>query len=565
VSEDPQAGSIQPRTWFPAERPASSIWRPQRWTLPTRIAIALSTIGVLLIGVVATAAVLQVQDRRAQQLVIGDYYDALRLSQGYYISMLDSETAVRGYALTGDPADLKPLNDAGQPWNHPVSPVFAQKLPKETAALAQLRTVEQASRAWYQQWAAPSIQQIQSGRKLTTAQVRAGKALFDVVRADYKSYINQTRDRRQQASDHLQSLTNLLFDTVILAALIAVLGGLALGQLLQRWVSKPVAHLAAETRLVSGGDLRHRVTTFGPLEFVELGADVEAMRRHLVAQLAVVEQASREVDAAKVTLEEQTQELQRSNRELEQFAYVASHDLQEPLRKVASFCQMLERRYAGQLDERADQYIHFAVDGAKRMQQLINDLLEFSRVGRLSSPRVDVQLMSCLRLAMGNLESAREESGAVVTWDELPTVLGEAPLLTQLLQNLIGNAIKFRGVEPPAIHVGVRQDGNFWEFRCTDNGIGIEPEYADRVFLIFQRLHPKEVYSGTGIGLAMCKKIVEHHGGRIWVDTGGGPGATIRWTLPVAPAPGTAIAVGAESVAIEAGQSDPVEAAGASS
>jgi signal transduction histidine kinase len=562
VSSDLDSGSVQPRLWTPAERPPSSIWRPQRWTLPSRIAISLGTIGVLLIGVVASAAVLQVQDRHAQQLVISDYYDALRISQGYYIGMLDSETALRGYALTSDANMLQPFNDSGQPWNHPVSSIFAQKLPKETQSLAKLRLVEQASQAWYQQWAAPTIQQVQRGQRPTAAQVEAGKVLFDRVRADYQDYIGQARGRRQQVADHLEFLTKLLFVAVILAALIAVVGGLVLGQLLHRWVSKPVAHLAAETRLVSGGDLRHRVTTFGPLEFVELGADVDAMRRHLVAQLAVVEQASREVDAAKVTLEEQTLELQRSNRELEQFAYVASHDLQEPLRKVASFCQMLERRYGGQLDERADQYIHFAVDGAKRMQQLINDLLEFSRVGRLSSPRVDVQLMSCLRLAMGNLETAREESGAVVTWDELPTVLGEAPLLTQLLQNLIGNAIKFRGVEPPVIHIGVRRKGAFWEFWCSDNGIGIEPEYADRVFLIFQRLHPKEVYSGTGIGLAMCKKIVEHHGGGIWVDPAGGPGATIRWTLPVAAAPEAAAAA---ELAIEGGSSDSVQTVGTSS
>ncbi len=160
-----------------------------------------------------------------------------------------------------------------------------------------------------------------------------------------------------------------------------------------------------------------------------------------------------------MALEEQTQELQRSNRELEQFAYVASHDLQEPLRKVASFCQMLQRRYSGQLDERADQYIHFAVDGAKRMQQLINDLLEFSRVGRLTTPRIDVDLMDCLRNGLFNLETAREEAGAEVTWDELPHVLGEGPLLTQLLQNLIGNAIKFRSAEPPRVHLACATPG----------------------------------------------------------------------------------------------------------
>jgi light-regulated signal transduction histidine kinase (bacteriophytochrome) len=206
---------------------------------------------------------------------------------------------------------------------------------------------------------------------------------------------------------------------------------------------------------------------------------------------------------------------------------------------VVSFCQMLQWRYIGQLDDRADQYIHFAVDGAKRMQQLINDLLEFSRVGRLNTPRIDVDLMACLNNALFSLQGAIEESGAQVTSDELPHVLGESPLLTQLLQNLIGNGIKFHSDQPPRIHLGVREDGAFWEFWCTDNGIGIEAEYAERVFLIFQRLHAKESYSGTGIGLAMCKKIVEHHGGRIWVDepVAGAEqtGTTVRFTLPMAP------------------------------
>jgi signal transduction histidine kinase len=365
--------------------------------------------------------------------------------------------------------------------------------------------------------------------------VAAGKKLFDQFRDDYDVYIGELRQGRQEARNHLSLMTNLLFVAVIASALIAAIGGIVLWYLMRRWVSKPVVHLASEARVVSDGELRHEVSTFGPPEFIQLGLDVEAMRERLVAQIAAVETAGQEVAQARAALEEQAQELQRSNRELEQFAYVASHDLQEPLRKVASFCQMLERRYKGQLDERADQYIHFAVDGAKRMQQLINDLLEFSRVGRLSTPQIDVDLMECLRNGLFNLQVAREESDAEVTSDDLPHVLGEAPLLTQLLQNLIGNAIKFHSDQPPKVHVGVRRDGDDWQFWVSDNGIGIEPEYAERVFLIFQRLHAKETYGGTGIGLAMCKKIVEHHGGRIWVDesTPGAPGTTVRFTLPV--------------------------------
>jgi light-regulated signal transduction histidine kinase (bacteriophytochrome) len=232
-------------------------------------------------------------------------------------------------------------------------------------------------------------------------------------------------------------------------------------------------------------------------------------------------------------VEEQAEDLLRSNAELEQFAYVASHDLQEPLRKVASFCQLLERRYKGQLDERGEQYIEFAVDGAKRMQQLINDLLAFSRVGRLTSDFVDVDLSAALAQALTQLDMVVSEAGAQVTSDPLPTVQGENTLLVQLFQNLVGNGVKFSGGATPRIHIGVRRDGDMWEFCCSDNGIGIEPQYQDKIFVIFQRLHGRDVYGGTGIGLAMCKKIVEYHGGRMWLDTTVTEGATFRWTLPV--------------------------------
>jgi light-regulated signal transduction histidine kinase (bacteriophytochrome) len=254
------------------------------------------------------------------------------------------------------------------------------------------------------------------------------------------------------------------------------------------------------------------------------------MRTALFAQFeAITESHAR--------LEEQAEELRRSNRDLEQFAYVASHDLQEPLRKVASFTQLLQKRYGGQMDERADQYIAFAVDGAKRMQRLIQDLLGFSRVGRLGGEVTDVDLNQALADALDNLEHTVADAGAVVTHDELPVVRGEYPLLVQLFQNLVGNAVKFRSPDrPPQVHLGARavEDSTRgeWELLCQDNGIGIDAQYADRVFVIFQRLHAKDVYEGTGIGLALCKKIVEFHGGQIWIDPPAGEGTVIRWTLP---------------------------------
>jgi light-regulated signal transduction histidine kinase (bacteriophytochrome) len=237
------------------------------------------------------------------------------------------------------------------------------------------------------------------------------------------------------------------------------------------------------------------------------------------------------VTAAERRLVAQARELQRSNADLEQFAYVASHDLQEPLRKVASFCQLLERRYSDQLDERGLQYLNFAVDGAKRMQVLINDLLAFSRVGR-STVLVPVDLDDALADARTALAMSISESHAIVSSDPLPTVLGDRGLLAQLLQNLVGNAIKFRSDERPTVHIGVTDEDDHWELCCSDNGIGIEPEYAERVFVIFQRLHPKEEFAGTGIGLALCKRIVEHHGGTIWLDTSVTSGTTMRWTVP---------------------------------
>jgi light-regulated signal transduction histidine kinase (bacteriophytochrome) len=232
-------------------------------------------------------------------------------------------------------------------------------------------------------------------------------------------------------------------------------------------------------------------------------------------------------------LELKARDLERSNAELEQFAYVASHDLQEPLRKVASFCQLLQRRYEGQLDERADQYIEFAVDGAKRMQALISDLLAFSRVGRTEFAPVPVDLDDALTQALDNLGERVQEQGATIEAQPLPTVMGERSLLAAVFQNLVGNAVKFSGDAPPVVRVEARRDGKEWVVSCCDEGIGIEPQYAERVFAIFQRLHPKETYEGTGIGLALTRKIVEHHGGRIWLDTEVRRGTTFRFTLPV--------------------------------
>jgi len=235
---------------------------------------------------------------------------------------------------------------------------------------------------------------------------------------------------------------------------------------------------------------------------------------------------------AEEALKEKTEELARSNRDLEQFAYVASHDLQEPLRMVTSYVQLLARRYKGKLDSDADEFIGFAEDGAIRMWNLINDLLAYSRVGMRSRQLEPADCETALSQSLDNLKVAIEENGAVVTHDALPTVMADNPQLVQLFQNLIENAIKFHGAAPPRLHVSASSNGNGWTFSVRDNGIGIAPEYTKRIFTIFQRLHSREEYAGTGIGLAICQKIVERHGGRIWVESQTGQGATFYFTLP---------------------------------
>ncbi len=226
------------------------------------------------------------------------------------------------------------------------------------------------------------------------------------------------------------------------------------------------------------------------------------------------------------------EELARSNKELGQFAYVASHDLQEPLRMVTSYVQLLARRYRGKLDGDADEFIGFAVNGAARMQQLINDLLTYSRVGTRGKEFEPTNCEVILQQSLKNLQIAIEEKQAIVSHDPLPTVMADNVQLGQLFQNLIGNAIKFQGTEPPHVHMSASRNGNGWVFSVRDNGIGIAPEYAERIFVIFQRLHTREKYPGTGIGLAVCKKIVERHGGRIWVESEPGKGATFYFTMP---------------------------------
>ena len=235
---------------------------------------------------------------------------------------------------------------------------------------------------------------------------------------------------------------------------------------------------------------------------------------------------------AEERLEQTADQLRRSNEDLQQFAYVASHDLKEPLRMVNSFMQLLQKRCGDQLDEQGEEYIAFAVDGATRMKQLIDDLLDYSRVSTRRGTAVPVDCELLLNRALANLRLAIRDTAAEVTHDPLPRLEVDPSQFTQLLQNLVGNGIKFCGDEPPTIHVGVQREEGAWRFSVADNGIGFDPQHLERIFIIFQRLHKREAYPGTGIGLAVSKKIVQRHGGTIWAESRPGEGATFYFTVP---------------------------------
>jgi PAS domain S-box-containing protein len=249
---------------------------------------------------------------------------------------------------------------------------------------------------------------------------------------------------------------------------------------------------------------------------------------NLIVTFNDVTERKRIEEALKTTMAD----LERSNLELEQFAYVASHDLQEPLRMVSSYTQLLAQRYKGRLDSDADDFIGYAVDGASHMQQLINDLLAYSRVGTRGNPPGPVPADQALDRALENLQAALQENAVEITRDPLPTVTIDGVQLSQVFQNLIANAIKFQGDKPPHLHITCAARGLEWVFSVRDNGIGIDPQYLERIFIIFQRLNPRGKYPGTGIGLAMCKRIILRHGGRIWAESESGKGSTFYFSLP---------------------------------
>ncbi len=273
------------------------------------------------------------------------------------------------------------------------------------------------------------------------------------------------------------------------------------------------------------GSLEKRIT--------ERTKDLREAKIATLNMMQDAEEARRETASSNKKLKKSMLDLERSNKELEQFAYVASHDLQEPLRMISSYTQLLAKRFQGQLDEKADKYIHYAVDGAVRMQTLINDLLSYSRVTTRGEPFKNVDCYSVLGQAHLNLKKVIEENQAIIMNNGLPEVKADANQLVRVFQNLIANAIKFRKEETPVIRISAKQKDEEWIFSVQDNGIGIDQKHKDRIFIIFQRLHTRADYAGTGIGLAVCKRIINRHGGKIWVESEPGKGSTFYFTLPI--------------------------------
>jgi signal transduction histidine kinase len=464
-------------------------------------------------------------------MVVDQLDPALQATQDLSVALVNQETGVRGFIVTGNRDFLAPYPQGRQQEEIALATLrqlgAAKLRPELVTDLEQARARVQA---WQSDYAEPAIAAVQTaGPSDTHVDPVLGKTRFDAVRGALDQQRRHLTEARAKARGALSSATTTLL-VVCIAIGAGLLGSLvASGIWMRRIITIPIERLSGEVRTVATGQFGRRVTAQGPRELVTLGADIESMRREIVARLTTVQALNERLDT-------QTAELERSNSDLEQFAHVASHDLQEPLRKVSSFCELLAKRYAGQLDERADQYIHFAVDGARRMSVLINDLLAFSRVGRTATGNwVELDCEALLGQAVRNLGDLVERNGAIITHDPLPTVIGESSLLTTVFQNLISNAIKFRGEQTPEIHVGARLDGDEWLFRVRDNGIGIDPTYAEKIFVIFQRLHSRDAYPGTGIGLALCRKIIDYHRGRIWLDPYTTSGSAFCFTLPATP------------------------------
>lgn len=466
-----------------------------KWSIEKKTIVLLGLASSILVGINAFSYWSFIRHKEASELV-NQSQSRLQKLDNVLSTLKDAETGQRGYLLTGQESYLGPYNSA-------------------------VKTI---------------AQQIEDLRQLTVAEPEQQQQIIDLQPlvnrklAELKQTIDLRKNKGVEAAVQVVSTNQ--------------------GQVLMVQLRQKIQQLQSENYRELQNRLRAKEGDYRRVQLIfSLGIVLNLAAFYLVYR--AIQQETIERKRAEALLRQLNQELEdrvqertlklkelndnlcRSNQELEQFAYVASHDLQEPLRAVNSYAQLFARKYQGHLDAKADKYLNYIMEGATRMQQLINDLLEFSRVGTRGKELSPTDCEVVLSKVLANLKVAIAESNAVVTHDPLPTVLGDGTQLIQLLQNLISNAIKFRREEPPQVHVKAVQSPKEWVFEVRDNGIGMESEYFERIFTIFQRLHSKSEYPGTGIGLAVCKKIVERHSGRIWVESQLGEGTSFYFTIPL--------------------------------
>ncbi|MDM4140807.1 MULTISPECIES: sensor histidine kinase [Mycobacterium] len=499
------------------------------------LALVLWIMGAtVLVGALVGAALLHRTDEVSHE-VAAQIQPARVAAARLQAALRDQETGMRGYLIAADRQFLAPYYD-GQRAEQAAADEIRQLVGGRAELMADLGAVEAAAADWRNSYAEPLIANVapKTPSVISPRTADVGKMKFDRLRELFDTQNSHLTVAAAAATDELNEI-NGWRDWVLGTTVLIVIGAaLVLGLLSRAAITRPIAALAAACRRIAEGSFDETISApKRPRDIRNMAISVENMRKRIVEELEVSH-------GAQAQLDEQAAELRRSNTELEQFAYVASHDLQEPLRKVASFCQLLEKRYGDQLDERGIEYIGFAVDGAKRMQALINDLLTFSRVGRLGTTETEVALDATLDAGLANLVVAIEESDAEIVRpaEPLPQIVGDPMLLTMLWQNLIGNAIKFRHKDRrPRIVIdcapGTGTHDGQWLLSVADNGIGIPEEFSDKVFVIFQRLHGRDVYAGTGVGLALVKKIIEHHGGTVRIDTSYTDGTRFEFTLPM--------------------------------
>jgi signal transduction histidine kinase len=495
-----------------------------RGSLRRRLTILLVACGALLAVVLVVAGVSIRSLDQAQENLVQRVQVARIASKDLAVALLDQEAGVRAFVVVSDGGLLEP-SVAGLDAEERAVDEITAALPDDPAVAAALTETVAAAERWRDEVALPVVSAAADGRPADAeALLEAGAPALQEVRdrsTELDALIEERRDAGVARFD--DALARLVVIGIAGAALLVTMG-VAVSVALRRSVLGPLDALGRDAMVVAAGDFEHAIEVGGPEEIRRLGEVIEQMRLRVTEEFF-------QVLAARADLADKAEELERSNRDLEQFAYVASHDLQEPLRKVAGFCQLLERRYAGTLDERADEYIHYAVDGAQRMQELISDLLAFSRVGRTTDRFEMIDLGAVVAATWNQLDTP--DDARLEVHDELPTIAGDPALIRALFTNLLGNSMKFTGDEPPRVEISASTDGERWELTVQDNGIGIDPEFADRIFVIFQRLHTRDSFEGTGIGLALCKRIVEFHGGSIRLAESE-RGARFVITLPVA-------------------------------